>query len=212
MKLYIYEHCPFCIRARMVFGLKNIPMDLVVLMNDDEYTPRYMIGKKMVPILMKQDGSYMSESFDIIMYIDSLDKKSSIIGQSRLSVTNWFETVNSYVYKLLMPYLPIPLFYEFSTLEARQYFINKKEATYGSFSALKKQRLVLINDLNEDLCKLDSLMIYRDTINRELSFNDFQIFPLLHLLNLISEIKYPSSVENYYSCMAKQTKISPLFT
>ena len=25
MKLYVYDHCPFCVRARMIFGLKNLP-------------------------------------------------------------------------------------------------------------------------------------------------------------------------------------------
>ncbi|EPT9973233.1 glutaredoxin, partial [Escherichia coli] len=25
MKLYIYDHCPYCLKARMIFGLKNIP-------------------------------------------------------------------------------------------------------------------------------------------------------------------------------------------
>ncbi|MDN5160564.1 glutaredoxin, partial [Escherichia coli] len=24
MKLYIYDHCPYCLKARMIFGLKNI--------------------------------------------------------------------------------------------------------------------------------------------------------------------------------------------
>ncbi|VTP68106.1 Glutaredoxin-2 [Leclercia adecarboxylata] len=28
MKLYVYEHCPFCIRARMIFGLKKVPFEL----------------------------------------------------------------------------------------------------------------------------------------------------------------------------------------
>lgn len=23
MKLYVYDHCPFCVRARMIFGLKK---------------------------------------------------------------------------------------------------------------------------------------------------------------------------------------------
>ncbi|MDU1427151.1 MAG: glutaredoxin, partial [Klebsiella michiganensis] len=27
MKLYIYDHCPFCLKARMIFGLKNIPVE-----------------------------------------------------------------------------------------------------------------------------------------------------------------------------------------
>ncbi len=36
VKLYIYDHCPFCVKARMIFGLKNIPVELNVLQNDDE--------------------------------------------------------------------------------------------------------------------------------------------------------------------------------
>lgn len=31
MKLYVYDHCPFCVRACMIFGLKNLPVELVVL-------------------------------------------------------------------------------------------------------------------------------------------------------------------------------------
>ena len=28
MNLYVYDHCPFCVRARMIFGLKNLPVEL----------------------------------------------------------------------------------------------------------------------------------------------------------------------------------------
>ena len=27
MKLYIYDHCPFCVRARMIFGLRDVAVD-----------------------------------------------------------------------------------------------------------------------------------------------------------------------------------------
>lgn len=39
MKLYVYEHCPFCIRARMIFGLKKVPFELGVIMEGDIETP-----------------------------------------------------------------------------------------------------------------------------------------------------------------------------
>jgi len=64
LKLYIYDHCPFCVKARMIFGLKNIPVELVVMMNDDEATPNRLIGQKMAPILMIEDGSCMQKSMD----------------------------------------------------------------------------------------------------------------------------------------------------
>ncbi|STF72102.1 glutaredoxin [Escherichia coli] len=54
MKLYIYDHCPYCLKARMIFGLKNIPVELHVLLNDDAETPTRMVGQKQVPILPKR--------------------------------------------------------------------------------------------------------------------------------------------------------------
>ena len=77
MKLYVYDHCPFCVRARMIFGLKNLPVELVVLANDDEATPIGLVGKKVVPILVKEDGTAMPEVWiSCIMSMNILVKKS----------------------------------------------------------------------------------------------------------------------------------------
>nr|WP_303803540.1 glutathione S-transferase N-terminal domain-containing protein [Snodgrassella alvi] len=38
-----------------------------------------MIGEKMVPILQKEDGSYMPESLDIVAYVDSNYGKSPVL-------------------------------------------------------------------------------------------------------------------------------------
>ena len=66
MKLYIYDHCPFCSRARMIFGLRQMAVEEIVLLNNDEATPIALIGAKQVPILQKADGSHMGESLDIV--------------------------------------------------------------------------------------------------------------------------------------------------
>ena len=58
MKLYIYDHCPYCLKARMIFGLNNIPVELHVLLNDDAETPTRMVGQKQVPILQKAWTSF----------------------------------------------------------------------------------------------------------------------------------------------------------
>ncbi len=74
MKLYIYDHCPFCVRARMIFGLKKLAVEQIVLFDDDIETPTKMIGRKMLPILQKDDGSYLPESLDIVHYVDSINE------------------------------------------------------------------------------------------------------------------------------------------
>ena len=63
--LYVYDHCPYCVCARMIFGLKKTPFKLDFLMNDDVVTPTKMIGKKVLPI-MEIDGKAMGESLDIV--------------------------------------------------------------------------------------------------------------------------------------------------
>ena len=69
MKLYIYDHCPFCVRARMIFGLRGVEVENIILANDDEDTPIGMSGAQQVPILEKDDGTGLGERLDIVPYI-----------------------------------------------------------------------------------------------------------------------------------------------
>ena len=78
MKLYIYDHCPFCVRARMIFGLRGVAVQQIFLQNDDEATPIRMIGAKQLPILEKDDGTFMGESLDIVRHIDETAGKGRL--------------------------------------------------------------------------------------------------------------------------------------
>ena len=49
MKLYHYDHCPFCVRARMIIGLRGLNVEQIPLANDDEATPIGLFGKKWCP-------------------------------------------------------------------------------------------------------------------------------------------------------------------
>jgi hypothetical protein len=69
-KLYVYDHCPFCVRARLAFGLKSIKHELIFLGNDDVATPTALVGKKIAPIFTV-DGQSMPESLDIIAKVDT---------------------------------------------------------------------------------------------------------------------------------------------
>ena len=42
---------PFCSRARLALGLKNLPFEIIVVMEDDAETPTRLVGKKAVPII-----------------------------------------------------------------------------------------------------------------------------------------------------------------
>ncbi|MDM2737336.1 glutaredoxin 2 [Citrobacter sp. Ct235] len=210
MKLYIYDHCPFCIKARMIFGLKNIPVELNVLANDDDETPTRMIGQKMVPILQKDDSRYLPESMDIVHYVDKLDDKPLLTGKKNPAIDEWLRKVNSYANHLLLPRFAKSAFDEFSTPSARKYFTEKKEAMIGSFADHLAHSAGLTKKISDDLRALDKLIVQPNGVNGELSEDDIQLFPLLRNLTLVAGINWPTRVADYRDNMAKQTQINLL--
>ena len=205
-----YDHCPYCLKARMIFGLKNIPIELHVLLNDDAETPTRMVGQKQVPILQKDDSRYMPESMDIVHYVDKLDGKPLLTGKRSPAIEEWLRKVNGYANKLLLPRFAKSAFDEFSTPAARKYFVDKKEASAGNFADLLAHSDGLIKNISDDLRALDKLIVKPNAVNGELSEDDIQLFPLLRNLTLVAGINWPSRVADYRDNMAKQTQINLL--
>ncbi|MBB3324331.1 MULTISPECIES: glutaredoxin 2 [Atlantibacter] len=210
MKLYIYDHCPFCVKARMIFGLKNIPVELNVLMNDDVDTPTRMIGQKMAPILQKDDSRYMPESMDIVHYVDKLDGKPLLTGARNPAIATWLRKVNEYANRLLLPRMAKAPFDEFSTPEARAYFTEKKQAAIGPFAEHMAHSPGLIKNISDDLRALDKHIKAPNAVNGELSEDDIDLFPLLRNLTLVQGITWPTRVADYRDNMAKQTQVNLL--
>lgn len=210
MKLYIYDHCPFCVKARMIFGLKNLPVELNVLLNDDVDTPTRMIGQKKAPILQKDDSRYLPESMDIVHYVDKLDGEPLLTGARNPAIGAWLRKVDGYVNRLLLPRMAKAAFDEFSTPAARAYFIDKKQASSGSFEEHLSHSPGLIKNISDDLRALDKLIKAPNAVNGELSEDDIDLFPLLRNLTLVAGITWPTRVADYRDNMAKQTQVNLL--
>lgn len=213
MELYTYDHCPFCTKARMVFGLKQVPVELHILLNDDVETPTRMVGKKMVPILQKDDGTYMGESMDIVRYVDgrhpmpSGEQTSVLAGDTRPDIAEWCKHASMTVSKLSMPrWLEVPLS-EFTTEGARAYFVNKKEAVIGAFDKAKADSPDLIDDINARLEALAPLITSPDAVNGTLSEDDFTLFPMLRQLSIVKGVRYPAAVDAYRRNMAARSGV-----
>jgi len=207
MKLFIYDHCPFCVKARMIFGLKNLPVRLVTLLSDDEATPISMIGKKMAPILQKDDGSYLPESMDIVRYVDNLDGRPLLTGKTNPAIADWLQRVGGYSAKLLLPRIANADFEEFATDSARQYFTHKKQASIGDFSEHLANSADLIAELETDLQALSSLIVTSEAVNGSLSEDDIQLFPLLRSLSIVAGVTLPENVEAYRNRMAQLSDV-----
>ena len=72
MRLYMFEHCSLCFRVRMTAALKRLHLQEIVVLDDDTDTLVGLVGKRVIPILVKDDGRPMLESMDMVKYIDAL--------------------------------------------------------------------------------------------------------------------------------------------
>ena len=212
MKLYIYEHCPFCVRARMIFGLKDIPVELHVFLSDDFKSPESMIGQKMAPILQKEDGSYMPESLDIVDYVDNhYGNKPILIGPKSPSIENLIKQLQQYDYKLECPrYIKLGLA-EFATQSAINYFVTSKTKKIGSFDECLAQTDTLVSEISKLLNDLEPLIISPQACNGQLSLDDICLFPVLRNLTCVKGLHFPPKVKEYIESMAKLTKVNLFF-
>jgi len=209
MKLYVYDHCPYCVKARMVFPLKKVPFQLITLLNDDEKTPTSMIGKKMVPILEIEPGRFMPESMDIVAFIDENFSQKMILKKEDPELLNILNTSKKPYYSLCFPRWVNSNMEEFKTPSARQYFKDKKEKMIGDFSSALKNTDYFKKEIMKNLLKIE------DKINPEgswylgdnISFNDFHLFAFLRNLTIVEKICFPPLLGIYMNNCSKIIKV-----
>ena len=206
MKLYVYDHCPFCVKARTIFGFKNTAFDLVILLNDDEATPTRMIGKKMAPIL-EDGGRYLAESMDIVAYVDGLSGDKILAGPLNPALAQWNSDATGPLYSLALPRWAAADLEEFSTPSARDYFTRNKERMIGSFEGHMAASSDYIASLNRHLLDLEPLIQSSDAVNGELSEDDVHLFATLRSMSIVRGIQYPPAVEAYRQRMAERSGI-----
>lgn len=206
MKLYVYDHCPFCVKARAIFGLKNIPFDLIIMLNDDEATPIRMIGKKMAPIL-EHDGHYIPESMDIVRYVDDASGDMLLSGPLNPEITQWISDASHVLYLLSQPRWAASPFEEFATPEARAYFTRNKEAMVGPFADRLAESGRYIAAMDEKLTLLEPLIQSPDAVNGKISEDDIHLFAALRALSIVRGITYPPMAESYRNRMAMLTGV-----
>lgn len=80
--LYVYDHCPFCVRVRVALGLKNVKHIVSFLANDDIPTPTALVGKKIAPIFVSVFSSKITLVF----------MKIGIQWISDMELTLWFSS------------------------------------------------------------------------------------------------------------------------
>lgn len=207
MKLYVYDHCPFCVRAGMIFGLKNLAFEKITLLNDDEATPVGLVGKKVVPILIKENGEAMPESLDIVKYVDETYGEKLLSDNVRPEINEWIKKVGAYYNHLLLPRFVKLGLAEYATQSAVDYFVKKKTESIGDFAENLANSAQYLAQLSPDLTELDKLIVNAGAANGQLSLEDILLFPMLRNLTCVKGLQFPPNVADYVTKMAKLSKV-----
>ncbi len=158
MRLYIKEHCPFSTRARTIFGLKKMPVELSVIMEGDAATPIGLVGRKVVPILQKDDGSAMAESMDIVRYVDGLRAPRLLTEPKRDDIDAWCEEARPIASRLAIPRLTRSTFKENETEAARQAYVERETSALGDLTVLFDETPAFLSKMTPLLQRLETLI------------------------------------------------------
>lgn len=201
MKLYHYVHCPFCVRVRMGLGLLKINYTSHVLPYDDETTPVQLTGKKMLPILVDDQGKAMNESLDILQAQDKNNLlRWELLEENKEQINSLLDKLGAQVHSLCMPYwVWTPEFNE----QSRQYFQMKKEVKRGPFKNLIQQKEIYLSALEKILREEVEPELKPFYKSHSLTILDIMLCAHLWGMYIFPEFQFSSAVHHYLQRVKK---------
>ena len=193
----------------MIAALKRLHLQETVVLDDDSETMIRLVGKRVIPILVKDDGSPMLESMDMVDYVDGIGERV-LIGPERNDVRAWAERVLGKLPPLTQPRYPLLGLPEFASVAALDHYHLRKRKTLGDFVELRASTRQYISKLLPDLEELDSLIQSPLAINGKLSLDDIGVLPLLRSAAVVKGLRFPSKVRDYFETMMSHIGHAPL--
>jgi glutaredoxin 2 len=209
MRLYLFEHCSICFRVRMAAALKGMHLQETVVLEDDTKTMVELVGKRVVPILVKNDGQPMLESMDILAHIDAIGQPI-LVGPQRAELAQWASATADKTAPLTWPRYPLLGLPEFSTIAAHDHFVVRKQKRLGDLVELRARTRELIDALMPNLEKLDGMIESPGAVNGKLSLDDIRVLPLLRSAAVVKGLRFPQKVRNYFETMMARIGYQPL--
>ena len=209
MRLYMFEHCSLCFRVRMIAALKGIHLQETVVLDDDSDTMVALVGKRQIPILVKDDGVPMLESMKMVEHIDGIGEPI-LIGPERPEIAAWAERAVSKTAPLTWPRYPLLGLPEFATVAALNHYTVRKRKTLGDFVEHRAKTPQYISELTPSLEALDRLIENPRAVNGTLSIDDVRVLPLLRSAAVVKGLHFPSKVRDYFETMMATIGYQPL--
>jgi glutaredoxin 2 len=193
----------------MAAALKRLHLQETVVLEDDTATMVGLVGKRVVPILVKDDGQPMLESMDMVGFIDGLGGPI-LTGPQRSVIAAWADKVAAKTAPLTWPRYPLLGLPEFGTIAALDHYTVRKRKQLGDFVELRAKTRELIAALMPELEELDRLIEGPSAINGKLSLDDIRVLPLLRSAAVVKALRFPHKVRDYFEAMMGRIGYQPL--
>lgn len=202
MRLYLFDHCYLCFRVRMIAALKRLHLQEIVVLDDDTETMVSLVGKRQVPIFIRDDGKPMLES-------DGLGA-SVLTGPERTEIAAWEKATAPKAAPLTQPrYLLLGL-PQFGTAAALDHYTMRKRRTLGDLVELRAKTRELMRELTPSLEELDRMIESPQAMNGALSLDDVRVLPMLRSSAVVKGLRFPDNVRRYYETMMDNLGYQPL--
>ena len=209
MRLYLFEHCSICFRVRMAAALKRLHLQETILLEDDTESMIKLAGKRVVPILVKDDGQPMLESMDMVAQIEAVGEPI-LVGPQRSELAAWASATADKTAPLTWPRYPLLGLPEFGTIAAHDHFVVRKQKRLGDLVELRARTRELIEALMPNLESLDGMIKSPGAVNGELSLDDIRVLPLLRSAAVVKGLRFPHKVRDYFETMMSRIGYQPL--
>jgi len=209
MRLYMFEHCSLCFRVRMAAALKRLHLQETVVLDDDTGTMLKLVGKRVIPILLRDDGRPMLESMDMVSYVEGRGEPM-LTGPERNEVGAWAQRVPGKSGPLTMPRYPLLGLPEFATVAALDHYQLRKRKAFGDFVELRANTRTYVDALMPELELLDGWIESPTAVNGKLSMDDVRVLPLLRSMAVVEGLRFPEKVRNYFESMMSLIGFRPL--
>ena len=205
----MFEHCSLCFRVRMTAALKRRHLQETVVLDDDTDTMISLVGRRVIPILVKDDGEPMLESMDMVKHIEAMGEPV-LTGPERPEIADWAEGFVSKAAPLTMPRYPLLGLPEFATVAALDHYTVRKRKLFGDLTEVRARTRQYISQLMPDLEALDRMIGSPNAVNGSLSIDDVRVLPLLRSAAVVQGLRFPDRVRTYFETMMARTGYRPL--
>jgi glutaredoxin 2 len=211
MRLYLFDHCSLCFRVRMTAALKHLHLHETVVLDDDTDTMVDLVGKRQIPIFVKDDGTTMLESMDMVRHIESKGEPI-FTGPQRQDISAWAEVTASKSAPLTWPRYPLLALPEFATIAAHDHYVVRKSKVIGDLVEHRAKTREYLRDLVPQFELLERMIESPRALNGVLSLDDVRVLPLLRSAAVVKGLRFPDKVRAYFETMMEASGYRPLPT